>query len=101
MEKAPFMKIFKVPRPEKVLSVEDLETYFDEFDNIFNSTGLPPIWDGEKLVPWKQFHKESIKVAKQCHEELGIDKPQKQLRDTFSKPAWDPNSTIWKNSKNI
>ena len=99
MEKAPFRKVFDTPRPEKVLSVEALENYFDEFDSIFESTGLPPIWNGEKLVPWKDFHKDTIKIAKQCHEELKIINPQKQLKGTYSKPAWDPNSTVWSHEK--
>ena len=97
MEQAPFRAIFETPRPEKILSVEDLENYFDEFDSMFKSTGLPPVWNGETLVPWTDFHKDSIKIAKQCHEELGIDNPQKQLKGTYSKPAWDPNSKIWIN----
>ena len=95
MEHAPFKSVFETPRPEKVLSVEDLENYFDEFDRIFKSTGLPPVWTGETLVPWKEFHKDSIKIAKQCHEQLGITKPQKQLRGTYSKPVWDPSSSVW------
>ena len=95
MEQAPFRAIFETPRPEKILSVEDLENYFDEFDSMFKSTGLPPVWNGETLVPWTDFHKDSIKIAKQCHEELGIENPQKQLQGTYSKPAWDPNSKIW------
>ena len=95
MEQAPFRAIFETPRPEKTLSVEDLESYFDEFDSIFKSTGLPPVWTGETLVPWTDFHKDSIKIAKQCHEELGIDSPQKQLKGTYSKPVWDPNAKIW------
>jgi len=99
MEQAPFRTLFEKPRPEKVLSVEDLEDYFDEFDNIFNSTGLPPVWNGERLVTWTDFHKESIQIAKQCHEKLGIDNPQKQLKGTYSKPAWDPNSTVWSHEK--
>ena len=99
MEQAPFRTMFETPRPEKVLSVEDLENYFDDFDNIFNSTGLPPVWNGERLVPWTDFHKESIQIAKQCHEKLGIDNPQKQLKGTYSKPAWDPNSTVWSHEK--
>ena len=66
MEQAPFRTIFETPNPENVLSVEELENYFDEFDSIFNSTGLPPVWNGKMLVPWTEFHKDSIQVAKQC-----------------------------------
>ena len=99
MEQAPFKTIFETPRPEKVLSVEELENYFDEFDSIFNSTGLPPVWNGKKLVPWTEFHKDSIQIAKQCHKELGISNPQKQLKGTYAKPVWDPNSAIWNHLK--
>ena len=95
MEKAPFRNIFETPKPEQVLSMDELKNYFDEFDSIFNSTGLPPVWNGKILVPWKEFHKDSIKIAKQCHETLGIEKPQQQLKGTYSKPVWDPNSTVW------
>ena len=98
MDQAPFRNVFDIPKPEKVLSVRQLESHFIEFDNIFQKTSLPPIWNGEKLVPWKEFHKESIKIAKQCHDELGIKRPQKQLHGTYSKAAWDPNSEIWNNS---
>jgi len=99
MEQAPFRTIFETPRPEKVLSVEELENYFNEFDNIFNDTGLPPVWDGKMLVPWTDFHKDSIEIAKQCHEELGINNPQMQLKGTYAKPAWDPKSAIWNHLK--
>ena len=98
MDQAPFRNVFDIPKPEKVLSVRQLESHFIEFDNIFQKTSLPPIWNGEKLVPWKEFHKESIKIAKQCHDELGIKRPQKQLHGTYSKAVWDPNSEIWNNS---
>ena len=98
MDKAPFRNVFEIPRPEQVLSIKDLERHFDEFDNIFKTTGLPPVWNGRILVPWKEFHKESINVAKQCHEQLGIERPQKQLKGTYSKPVWDPNSKVWRAS---
>ena len=68
---------------------------FDEFDQIFNETGLPPVWNGKSLVPWKLYHKDSIEYARKCHIELGIDQPQKQLRGTYSKPVWDPQSNVW------
>ena len=99
MEQAPFRTIFETPNPENVLSVEELENYFDEFDSIFNNTGLPPIWNGKMLVPWTDFHKDSIQIAKQCHEKLGIDNPQKQLKGTYAKPVWDPHSSIWSHLK--
>ena len=99
MEQAPFKTIFETPRPEKVLSVEELENYFDEFDSVFNSTGLPPVWNGKKLVPWTEFHKDSIQIAKQCHKELEISNPQKQLKGTYAKPVSDPNSAIWNHLK--
>ena len=99
MEKAPFRNVFEAPRPEQVLSIEQLQSYFDEFDSIFNSTGLPPVWNGEILVPWKEFHKDSIRIAKQCHEVLGIEKPQQQLKGTYSKPVWDPNSAVWNHAE--
>ena len=75
----------------------DLEEYFDEFDTIYRDTGLPPIWDGIKLVPWKVYHRQSIVTAKDCHEKLGINHPQKQLRGTYAKSVCDPSSKIWTN----
>lgn len=95
MASAPFKTSVSVPRPEIVLSVDELQEHFDEFDQIFSETGLPPIWNGKSLVPWKIYHKDSIEYARKCHIELGIDHPQKQLSGTYSKPVWDPQSNVW------
>ena len=78
-----------------VITPEDLPRQFEVFDQIFRETGLPPIWDGNKLVPWTEFHKKSILVARQCHKELGIQQPQHELTGTYAKPICDPNSEIW------
>ena len=82
MEQAPFKQSFSQTRPEDVLSPNNLQVHFNEFDQIFQATGLPPIWNGEKLMPWKTYHRESIVIAKRCHTKLGITQPQKQLRGT-------------------
>lgn len=95
MESAPFKKSLRVPRPEAVLTAEQLQNHFDAFDQMLKETGLPPIWDGKALVPWKDYHKNSIEFARDCHLQLGIDQPQQQLKGTYSKPVWDPNSQIW------
>ena len=95
IEQAPFKQSFSQTRPEDVLSPDNLQVHFNEFDQIFQAAGLPPIWNGEQLVPWKRYHRESIFIAKNCHTKLGITQPQKQLRGTYGKPVWDPNSTIW------
>ena len=95
MESAPFKKSLKVSRPEAVLTVEQLQKHFDDFDQMLKETGLPPIWDGTSLVPWKEYHKNSIAFARQCHGQLGIDQPQRQLKGSYAKPVWDPNSPIW------
>ena len=99
MEKAAFKGYNDKPDPRVKLSPEDLERHFAIFDQIFKNTGLPPIWDGNQLVPWKIYHKESIIVASQCHKKIGITKPQKQLRGTYSKAIWDPNSDIWQSNE--
>ena len=52
MESAPFKQALKVPRPEAVLSNEQLQAHFDAFDQMVKETGLPPIWNGKTLVPW-------------------------------------------------
>ena len=78
MEQAPFKQSFSQTRPEDVLSPNNLQVHFNEFDQIFQATGLPPIWNGEQLVPWKIYHRESIVIAKSCHTKLGITQPQKQ-----------------------
>ena len=96
MESAPFKQSLKVPRPEAVLTDEQLQNHFDAFDQMLKETGLPPIWNGKTLVPWKEFHKNSIEFASQCHGQLGIDQPQQQLKGTYAKPVWDPNSPIWR-----
>ena len=88
--------VLKVPRPEAVLTDEQLQSHFDAFDQMLKETGLPPIWNGKTLVPWKEFHKKSIEFASQCHGQLGIDQPQRQLKGTYAKPVWDPNSSIWR-----
>ena len=95
MEQAPFKQSFSQTRPEDVLSPNNLQVHFNEFDQIFQATGLPPIWNGEKLVPWKIYHRKSIIIAKSCHTKLGITQPQKQLHETYGKPVWDTNSPIW------
>ena len=96
MESAPFKQAQKVPRPEAVLTDEQLQSHFDAFDQLLKGTGLPPIWNGKTLVPWKEFHKKSIEFASQCHGQLGIYQPQQQLKGTYAKPVWDPNSSIWR-----
>ena len=94
MEAAPFKNPLSHGKGEAVMTPEDLPRHFEVFDQIFRETGLPPIWDSNKLVPWTVFHKKSILVAKQCHEKLGIQQPQHELRGTYAKPIWDPNSEI-------
>ena len=95
METAPFKTSVPPPRPEAVLSAAELQQQLDSFDRIQAETGLPPIWNGSTLVPWTQFHRESIDVARACHDALGIEHPQRQLKGTYAKPAWDPHSAIW------
>ena len=51
MERAPFKIVLNNPKPKKILSVEELQDHFDKFDRIYKETGLPPIWNGETLVP--------------------------------------------------
>ena len=96
MESAPFKQSLRVPRPEVVLKDEQLQNHFDAFDQMLKETGLPPVWNGKTLVPWKDYHKNSIEFARQCHGQLGIDQPQQQLKGTYAKPVWDPNSPIWR-----
>ena len=95
MESAPFKKSLKVPRPETVLTAEQLQSHFDDFDQMLKETGLPPVWNGQALIPWKEYHKNSIEFARQCHGQLGIDQPQRQLKGTYAKAVWDPRSQIW------
>ena len=52
MESAPFKKSLLVPRPEAVLTAEQLQNHFDAFDQMLKETGLPPIWDSKALIPW-------------------------------------------------
>ena len=96
MESAPFKKSLRVPRPEAVLTSKQLQNHFDAFDQMLEEKGLPPIWDGKTLLPWKEYHKNSIEFARLCHGQLGINQPQRQLKGTYSKPVWDPNSPIWR-----
>ena len=95
MEQATFKSFNYEADPVNSLSPEELKRHFANFDEIFKTTGLPPIWNGSELVPWKIYHEKSIIEASQCHKKLGITNPQKQLRGTYSKAVWDPNSNIW------
>ena len=95
MEKVPFRSAVKSDISEETLKPEDLQKHFDEFNQIFDATGLPPIWNGQKLLPWKEYHQKSIQIAQECHQELGITRPQQQLRGSYAKPVWDPKSEIW------
>lgn len=97
MEQAPFKQHLAPPSPEAVLTPVELQQHLDSFDRIRAETGLPPIWNGSTLVPWTVFHRESIEIARQCHAELNIDEPQRQLQGTYAKPVWDPGSPIWNN----
>ena len=87
MESAPFKQSLRVPRPEAVLTDEQMQNHFDAFDQLLKETGLPPIWNGKTLVAWKEFHEKSIEFASQCHGQLGIDQPQRQLKGTYAKPV--------------
>ena len=40
-----------------------------------------------------------VSNAQKCYEKLGIKLPQQELRGTYSKPVWDPKSTIWQPEK--
>ena len=95
MEKAPFKNPQKLEDSRPTLEPDDMQKHFDEFNQIFEATGLPPIWNGQKLVAWKEYHQKSIQIAQECHQELGITRPQHDLRGSYSKPVWDPKSQIW------
>ena len=73
MESAAFKQSLRVPRPGAVLTNEQLQNHFDAFNQMHKDTGLPPIWNGKTLVPSKDYHKNSIEFARQCHYQLGID----------------------------
>ena len=96
MEQAPFKQSLTSAQPEHQLQPEDLQRHFDQFNRMFETTGLPPIWDGHQLVAWTTFHRDSIQVAKACHQALNIERPQQQLRGSYAKPVWDPDSAIWR-----
>ena len=95
IEKAPFKNSAKMYNHERKLEAADLQQHFDQFNEILDETGLPPIWNGKELIPWKEYHQESIQFAQKCHEELGIKQPQQELRGSYGKQVWDPKSTIW------
>ena len=42
------------------------------------------------LGAWKEYHKNSIEFASQCHSQLGIDQPQQQLKGTYANPFGIP-----------
>ena len=45
MESAPFKQALKVPRPEAVLTTEQLKNHYDAFDQLLKEKGLPPVWN--------------------------------------------------------
>ena len=63
MESAPFKQCLRVPRPEAVLTYEQLQNHFDAFDQLLKETTLPPIWNSKTLVLWKKYHRNSIEFA--------------------------------------
>ena len=85
-----------MPKPKAVLTEEQLQNHFGAFDQLLKETGLPPIWNSKSLVAWKDYYKNSIEFARQSHGQLDIDQPQQQLKETYAKPIWDPNSPIWR-----
>ena len=95
MGKAPFKSQPGFYNSEKTLQPEDLQKYFNQLNQIFDATGLPPIWNGKRLLPWKEFHQKSIQIAKECQQELGITRPQQERRGSYSKPVWNLMSAIW------
>ena len=95
MGKAPFKSQPEFYNSEKTLQPEDLQRYFNQFNQIFDATGLPPIWNGKRLLPWKEFHQKSIQISKECQQELGITRPQQERRGSYSKPVWNLMSAIW------
>ena len=101
MEAAPFKHPLGDAKAEAAVTPELLPTYFEEFDQIFRDTGLPPIWNGNTLVPWTVFHQESILVAKQCHEQLGIVRPQNELKGPYAKPVWTLAQRFGKGSNRL
>ena len=94
MEQAPFKQHLAPPSPEAVLTPVELQQHLDSFDRIRAETGLPPIWNGSTLVPWTVFHRESIEIARQCHAELNIDEPQRQLPNPSGIPAPPSGTTL-------
>ena len=71
MEAAPFKQPLSQSKMEAAVTPESLPRHFEEFDQIFRDTGLPPIWDGSKLVPWTVFHKQSILLQSSATNNLG------------------------------
>ena len=94
MEAAPFKHPLSETKTEATVTPESLPKHFEEFDQIFRDMGLPVIWNGNKLVPWKVFHKKSILLANHCQEQLWIIRPQNMLRGPYAKPVWDFSSEI-------
>tara|TARA_B100001175_G_C19438260_1_gene604766 strand:- start:534 stop:665 length:132 start_codon:yes stop_codon:yes gene_type:complete len=39
---------------KKKPGAEDLQQYFDQFHEILDANGLPTIYNGKRLLPWKE-----------------------------------------------
>ena len=92
-------KLIKIARLRTNMTTRGSTKNCNEFDQIFDATGLPPIWNWKRLLPWKEFHQKSIQIAKECHQELGITRPQQELGGSYSKPVRDPMSDVWQSDQ--
>jgi hypothetical protein len=100
MRDAPYNKRFEVfrrtgedPTPSEPTTKEHLERrrQLTDADN-----GMPPLWDGQSLLPWYRFHADSIRVAEKCHHILGVKVPQKELSYPYDADAWNPRGEYWR-----
>ena len=92
-------KPIEIARLRTKLTNKESTKNLNEFNQIFDATGLPLIWNWKRLIPWKEFHQKSIQIAKECHQELGITRPQQELGGSYSKPVRDPMSDVWQSDQ--
>lgn len=89
-------RVLANPRPvEEVppnLNAKEAIAWISRRDDDF---GVRPVWDGQRYVPFRYFHRERIKVVAKCHQILDIKNP-KRIRGSYGEWFWDPNHKYWK-----
>ena len=92
-------KLIKIPRFRTNMTTRGSTKKLNEFDQIFDATGLPQIWNWKRLIHWKEFHQKSIQIAKEYRQKIGITRPQQEPGGSYTNPTRDPMSDVWQSDQ--